>query len=180
MSGNDSRLLDLARRLLGGEAIDWETEGIAESEVREGVKRLEEIVGRPLGRETETTDEPPPPAKAREVVSRSVSIFDGNGLGRTPAVLGGLVTRVQIDETEGLLSAAEASLREAIEIVTSSLGHDSPFQIEPIDLLVRVMRKSGRASEAEALERRAVELRTRSGQVTSLPIGASVPQSRIE
>ena len=61
---NDTRLLDLARRLLSGEAIDWAKEGVAESEVREGMKRLERIIGR-RGDATETRDapapEPPPP-----------------------------------------------------------------------------------------------------------------------
>ena len=42
----DERLLDLARRLLDGEAIDWAKVDVAESEVREGMKRLERIVGR--------------------------------------------------------------------------------------------------------------------------------------
>ena len=37
-TNDDSRLLDLARRLLDGEAIDWAQEGIAEAEVREGMK----------------------------------------------------------------------------------------------------------------------------------------------
>jgi eukaryotic-like serine/threonine-protein kinase len=43
---HDDRLLDLARRLLDGEAIDWAKEDVAESDVREGMKRLERIIGR--------------------------------------------------------------------------------------------------------------------------------------
>jgi serine/threonine protein kinase len=50
---HDDRLLDLARRLLDGEAIDWEKEDVAESEVREGMKQLEKIIGR-RGEVTET------------------------------------------------------------------------------------------------------------------------------
>ena len=42
----DDRLLDLARRVLAGEAIDWEREAIAESEVREGMKQLQQRIGR--------------------------------------------------------------------------------------------------------------------------------------
>ena len=52
-SSHDDRLIELARRLLDGEAIDWDKEGIAESEVREGMKRLERIIGRP-GETTQT------------------------------------------------------------------------------------------------------------------------------
>jgi hypothetical protein len=59
-SSRDDRLLDLARRLLSGEAIDWDKEGIAESEVREGMKRLEQIVGHAdRAAETETARSPP-------------------------------------------------------------------------------------------------------------------------
>jgi tetratricopeptide (TPR) repeat protein len=119
-------------------------------------------------------------ADARDVLSRAASIFDKRGLDHTPVILDVLLTRAQIDETEGKLAEAESSLREAIEIVTTSLGHDSPFQIGATDLLVRVMRKSRRFSEADALQRRADDLRAKSGQVTSLPFGASTPQTRID
>ena len=44
---NDDRLLELARRMLDGQAIDWAKENVAEAEVREGMKRLERIIGRP-------------------------------------------------------------------------------------------------------------------------------------
>jgi non-specific serine/threonine protein kinase/serine/threonine-protein kinase len=54
-ASRDDRLLHLARRLLDGEAIDWKNEAIAESEVREGLKKLQHV----LGRETETAKHPP-------------------------------------------------------------------------------------------------------------------------
>ena len=65
-SSRDDRLADLARRMLDGEAIDWEKEDVAKSEVREGMKRLERIIGRP-GERTETghaadSGPPPPPS----------------------------------------------------------------------------------------------------------------------
>jgi serine/threonine protein kinase len=56
---DDKRLLDLARRLLAGEAIDWEKEGIAEAEVREGMKRLQRLLEK-SGDATDTADAPPP------------------------------------------------------------------------------------------------------------------------
>jgi len=66
-SRND-RLVDLARRLLDGETIEWDKEGIAESEVREGMQRLQQVIGR---REdmTETvaaTAAPPSTTRSRE------------------------------------------------------------------------------------------------------------------
>jgi non-specific serine/threonine protein kinase/serine/threonine-protein kinase len=66
-SRND-RLVDLARRLLDGEAIDWDKEGVAESEVREEMQRLQHVIGR---REdmTETvaaTATPPSTTRSRE------------------------------------------------------------------------------------------------------------------
>ncbi|MBP1678975.1 MAG: serine/threonine protein kinase with repeat, partial [Bacteroidetes bacterium] len=66
-SRND-RLGDLARRLLDGEAIDWAAEGIEESEVREGMQRPQQVIGR---REdmTETvaaTAAPPSTTRSRE------------------------------------------------------------------------------------------------------------------
>jgi hypothetical protein len=45
-SDHDERLLDLARRVLDGDAIGWEREGLDESEVCEGLKRLQRLVGR--------------------------------------------------------------------------------------------------------------------------------------
>jgi hypothetical protein len=42
---DNDRLLDLARRLLDGEAIDWAAEGVEESEVLEGMKRPQQVVG---------------------------------------------------------------------------------------------------------------------------------------
>ena len=67
-SSRDDRLLELARRLLDGEAIDWSKESVAESEVREGMKQLERIIGR-RGEVTETkhgatSDAPVSPAPA--------------------------------------------------------------------------------------------------------------------
>ncbi|HEX6853019.1 MAG TPA: protein kinase, partial [Candidatus Polarisedimenticolaceae bacterium] len=53
-SARDDRLLDLARRLLDGEAIDWAAEGIEESEVREGLKRLQPMLRMADGTETAT------------------------------------------------------------------------------------------------------------------------------
>ena len=62
-SSRDSHLLDLARRLLSGEAIDWAKEGVLESEVREGMQRLARVIGK-RGETTETkaapAPEPPP------------------------------------------------------------------------------------------------------------------------
>ena len=58
-SSHDDRLLELARRLLDGEAIDWAKEDVAESEVREGMKRLERIVGH-ADRAAETETALPP------------------------------------------------------------------------------------------------------------------------
>jgi serine/threonine protein kinase len=59
-SANDDRLLELARRMLDGEAIDWEKEDVAESEVREGMKRLQQIVGHTdQAAETETAHPAP-------------------------------------------------------------------------------------------------------------------------
>ena len=69
-SSHDDRLLDLARRLLDGEVIDWAKEDVAESEVREGMKQLERIIGR----RNETTQtrhgsgaEPPPTREDRVI-----------------------------------------------------------------------------------------------------------------
>ena len=46
MTDHDSDcLVDLARRLLDGEAIDWAAAGVEESEVLEGMKRLQQVVG---------------------------------------------------------------------------------------------------------------------------------------
>jgi len=59
MSQDGARLLDLARRRLSGEALDWEKEGVAESEVRKGMTRLERLLEK-QGDATETADEPPP------------------------------------------------------------------------------------------------------------------------
>jgi len=58
-SSRDDRLLELARRLLDGEAIDWAKEEVAESEVREGMKRLQKLLGRAdRNDETETAQTP--------------------------------------------------------------------------------------------------------------------------
>ena len=59
MSQDGSRLLDLARRRLSGEALDREKEGVAESEVRKGMTRLERLLEK-QGDATERADEPPP------------------------------------------------------------------------------------------------------------------------
>jgi serine/threonine protein kinase len=59
-ASRSDRLLDLARRLLSGEAIDWEKEGIAEEQVLDGMKHLQKILGRPE-HTTETRDTPSPP-----------------------------------------------------------------------------------------------------------------------
>jgi len=56
---SEDRLVDLARRLLDGEAIDWAQEGIAEVEVREGMKRLQALLAKQADA-TETADDPPP------------------------------------------------------------------------------------------------------------------------
>jgi len=62
-SDHDDRLLDLARRMLDGEAIDWDKEGVEESEIREGMQRLARVIGQ-RGETTETkaapSPEPPP------------------------------------------------------------------------------------------------------------------------
>ena len=80
-SANDARLLELARRLLSGEAIDWEREGIAESEVREGMKRLQFVIGK-LDPSTETEQAPqlsapelPPPPPPRKRDDRYIGDF---------------------------------------------------------------------------------------------------------
>ena len=59
-SSHDDRLLELARRLLDGEAIDWAKEDVAESEVREGMKRLQQLIGHAdQAAETETAGPQP-------------------------------------------------------------------------------------------------------------------------
>jgi serine/threonine protein kinase/Tfp pilus assembly protein PilF len=57
---SDERLLDLARRMLGGEAVDWAREGIAESEVRRGLERLQLLL-RDVPTDTEEASRPEPP-----------------------------------------------------------------------------------------------------------------------
>ena len=82
-SDHDDRLLDLARRLLDGEAIDWDKENVSESEVREGMQRLERIIGR-HGETTETKAAPapeppelppPPPPPPRDRDDRFIGDF---------------------------------------------------------------------------------------------------------
>ena len=64
----DARLVDLARRLRAGEAIEWEREGIAESEVRDAISRLHTLSGQRDGSTATLGAEatPPPSTKPRE------------------------------------------------------------------------------------------------------------------
>ena len=81
-SSRDSHLLDLARRLLSGEAIDWAKEGVLESEVREGMQRLARVIGK-RGKTTETKAAPapeppplpPPPPPPRDSSDRFIGDF---------------------------------------------------------------------------------------------------------
>ena len=78
----DDRVLELARRLLDGDAIDWAKEDVAESEVREGMKRLARVIGQ-RGEATETKAAPapeapplpPPPPPPRDREDRFIGDF---------------------------------------------------------------------------------------------------------
>ena len=80
-SPRDDRLLELARRLLDGEAIDWAQEGVEEAEVREGMKQLERIIGRPgeatLTRHTSHSSPPLPPRSASPTLTGEDRVIGG-------------------------------------------------------------------------------------------------------
>ena len=81
-SGSDDRFLDLGGRLLDGESIDWEWEGIAESEVREGLKRLQKLLPRGDANETEAAT-PAPPSRPERLIGdfRIVRKLGEGGMG---------------------------------------------------------------------------------------------------
>jgi tetratricopeptide (TPR) repeat protein len=116
--------------------------------------------------------------EARALAERALAIYEHNGLRRAPFVVSFLLTLAEVDEAENRLPAAERRLREAIEIATGQEGYDTPTQLDATDALAKVLRRAGRTAEADALDSRAAEIRRKSGQASSLPIGANIPQSR--
>jgi len=118
--------------------------------------------------------------EARAFSKRALAIYEHNGQSRSPRVVESLLTLAQVDEAEGHLPAAEAALREGIEIITGKLGYDSAEQLEMTDALARLLRRTGRNAEADAMGARAAEIRRKSGQTASMPGGTSTPMSRID
>jgi tetratricopeptide (TPR) repeat protein len=153
------RLARDAERVLGENHGDTANalQGLAEVDRREG--RLDE---------------------ARALCEKSLAISERVGLRRSPSAVGALLTLAQVEEAGGHLPAAEALLREGIDIVTGSLGYDNPSQLEPTDALARVLRRTGRNIEADAVDSRAAEIRRKSGQAAGVLVGAGTPRSRID
>lgn len=86
----------------------------------------------------------------------------------------------QVEEADGHLPVAEEVLREGIDIDTEKLGYDCAAQIDRVDALARVLRRTGRNVEADAMSARAAEIRKKSGQASPAPVAATAPTSRIE
>jgi hypothetical protein len=99
---------------------------------------------------------------------------------RTTSAALAIQTLAQTEEADGHLPVAESLLREGIDIVTEKAGYDSAAQIDLVDALAQVLRHAGRTGEADALSARAAEIRRKSGQVSSAPVGGTAPAVRIE
>jgi serine/threonine protein kinase len=119
-------------------------------------------------------------SEARSHSERSLAVLEHNGLRRSPVVVNFLVTRAQIEEAEGNLAPAEALLREGIEIVIASRGYNSAALLNPIDVLAQLLRRTDRSVEADSMDARAAEIRKKTGQASSLPVGVNTPSSRIK
>jgi len=118
--------------------------------------------------------------EARALCVRSLASYEHVGMRRSPSAVFSLLTLAQTEEADGHLPVAEALLREGLEIDTEKLGYDCAAQIDVVDALAQVLRRTGRTGEANAMNSRADELRRKSGQTASMPVGATAPTSRVE
>jgi len=118
--------------------------------------------------------------EARALCVRSLDSYQHNGLRRSTGAVFTLLTLAQVEEADGHVPIAEKLLREGIDIDTETLGYDCAAQIDLVDALAKVLRRTGRNVEADAMSARAAEIRKKSGQASSAPVGATAPTSRIE